>query len=131
MIQRVFSTPRPEPSRLLPILAGAAVIVLALPIFVAVGWPLAGWTIAAVLWVAGELLAVLLTRLRLGADSLAASGVVGIGMTFRAVAIGAVLIAVAASDTRLGLSAALLYAIAYTVELGVSLAVYFGNEAAR
>jgi hypothetical protein len=129
VIQRVFSTPRPEPTRLLPLVAGAAVIVLALPIFVAVGWPLAGWMIAAVLWVAGELLAVLLTRLRLGADNLAASGVVGIGMTFRAVAIGAVLIAVAASDTRLGLSAALLYAIAYTVELGVSLALYFGNEA--
>jgi hypothetical protein len=129
VIQKVFSTPRPEPTRLLPILAGAGVIVIALPIFVAAGWPLAGWTIAAVLWAAGELLTVLLTRLRLGADNLAASSVVGIGMTFRAVAIGAVLIAVAASDTRLGLSAALLYAIAYTVELGVSLAVYFGSEA--
>ena len=37
------------------------------------------------------------------------------------------LIAVAASDARLGLAAALLYALAYTLELGVSLAIYFGG----
>jgi hypothetical protein len=49
-------------------------------------------------------------------------------MTLRAVAIGVVLIAVAASDARLGLSAALLYAFVYTLELAVSLATYFGQE---
>ena len=87
-----------------------------------------GWVLASVLWLAGELLALLLTRLGLGADKLAASGVVGIGMTMRSVAVGVVLIAVAATDARLGLSAALLYAIAYTLELGVSLATYFGQE---
>jgi hypothetical protein len=75
-----------------------------------------------------EALAALLARFGLGGDKLAASGVVGIGMTLRAVAIGVVLIAVAASDARLGLSAALLYALAYTLELGVSLATYFGQE---
>ena len=49
------------------------------------------------LWVASELLAALLTRLRLGAGNLAASGVVGFGMSFRALAVMVVLIAVAAS----------------------------------
>ena len=52
-------------------------------------------------------------------------------MTMRSVAVGVVLIAVAATDARLGLSAALLYAIVYTLELGVSLATYFGQESRR
>ena len=126
----VFETPRPVPGRSLPALAGAAVIALALPVFLVAGWPLGGWALAAVLWFAGELLAALLARFRLGAGNLAASGVVGIGMSFRALAIGVVLIAVAASDTRLGVSAALLYALAYTLELAVSLLSYF-SQAAR
>ena len=36
----VFSTPRPLPDQKLPLVAGAAVIVLALPIFLAAGWDL-------------------------------------------------------------------------------------------
>jgi hypothetical protein len=124
----MFETPRPVPSRLLPALAAAGLLVLALPVFLAAGLPLGGWVLASVLWLAGEALALLLTRLGVGADKLAASGVVGIGMTMRSVAVGVVLIAVAATDARLGLSAALLYVIAYTLELGVSLATYFGQE---
>ena len=124
-----FETPRPVPGRVMPALAGAAVIALALPVFLVAGWPLGGWALAAVLWVAGELLAALLARFRLGAGNLATSGVVGIGMSFRALAIGVVLIAVAASDARLGVSAALLYALAYSLELAVSLLSYFTQEA--
>src|SRR4029450_1030818 len=118
----MFETPRAVPGRLLPAVAAAGVLVLALPVFLAAGLPLGGWVLASVLWLAGELLALLLTRLGLGADKLAASGVVGIGMTMRSVAVGVVLIAVAATDARLGLSAALLYAIAYTLRLRVALA---------
>jgi hypothetical protein len=125
----VFETPRPVPGRGLPALAGAAVIALAFPVFLIAGWPLEGWALAAVLWFAGELLAALLARFRLGAGNLATSGVVGIGMSFRALAIGIVLIAVAASDTQLGVSAALLYALAYTLELAVLLLSYFTHEA--
>jgi len=125
----LFETPRPVPGRVLPAVAGATVIALALPVFVAAGWPVAGWALAAVLWVAGEALSVLLARLRLGLGNLAASGVVGIGMSFRAIATGVVLVAVAASDARLGVSAALLYAFAYTLELAVSLVTYFGGPA--
>jgi len=124
----LFATPRPVPNRVVPVLAGATTIALALPIFLLSGWPLAGWMLAAALWLAGEALALVLARLRMGAGSLAASGVVGIGMSFRALAIGVVLIAVAASDARVGLSAALLYALAYTLELAVSLLAYFSQE---
>ena len=120
-------TPRPLPNRTAPILAGGAVIALALPVFLLAGWPLAGWGLAAVLWAGAQAIALLLTRLKLGAGNLAASGVVGFGMTFRAVAVMIVVIAVAVSDARLGLSAAVLYALAYTLELAVGLGSYFAG----
>jgi hypothetical protein len=126
---RVFETPRPVPSRLAPVLAGASVIVLALPVFVVAGFPLAGWALGATLWIVAQLLGLVLTRLRLGAGNLAHSGVVGIGMSFRAVAVMAVAIAVATVDAQVGVAAALLYALAYTLELLVSLALYFGSPA--
>ena len=124
----IFETPRPAPRRLVPALAAVGVLALALPVFLAADLPLAAWVLATVLWIAGQGLSLLLARLGLGADKLAASGVVGIGMTLRSVAVGVVLIAVAASDARLGLAAALLYAFVYTLELGISLATYFAQE---
>ena len=126
---RVFETPRPVPSRRAPVLAGATVIVLALPVFVVAELPLAGWALGATLWVAAQLLGLVLTRLQVGAGNLAHSGVVGIGMSFRAVAVMAVAIAVATVDARVGVAAALLYALAYTLELLVSLVLYFGSPA--
>ncbi len=116
------------PPRLLPAAAGALVIVLALPVFLAAGWPLAGWGLGAVLWLVAQAFALLLTRLRPGAGNLAASGVVGISMMFRAVAVGVVVIAVAASDPEVAVAAALVYALAYTLELSLSLLSYFGSE---
>jgi hypothetical protein len=127
----IFETPRPAPGRLLPAIAAAGLLVLALPVFLVADLPLGGWVLASVLWLAAQGLSLLLARLGVGADKLAASGVVGIGMTLRSVAVGVVLVAVVASDARLGLSAALLYALAYTLELGVSLASYFGQESTR
>ena len=125
----VFTTPRPIPGRLVPALAGSAVIVLALPVFAVAGWPLAGWTFAAVLWVAAQAFAWLLTRLSLDAGNLAAAGMRGIGTSFKAIAVGIPLVAVTVSDERVGVAAALLYAFAFTLELVVSLVTYFGAEA--
>jgi hypothetical protein len=127
----VFSTPRPVPPRVLPVVAGGAVVALALPVFAIAGWPVRGWGLAAVLWAAAQGLALLLARVRLGADNLAASGVVGIGMSLRAIAVMVVVIAVAAVDAELGLAAGLVYAFAYTLELAVSLVLYFGGSPAR
>ena len=123
----VWATPRPIPSRLVPVAAGAAVIALALPIFAAAGWPLRGWALGAILWVGAQALGLLLSRLQLGADNLAASGVRGVGMMFRPVAVMVVVIAVAASNPEVGVAAGLLYALAYTLELGLSLLTYFGS----
>jgi hypothetical protein len=124
----VFSTPRPVPSRLLPALAGTAVIVLALPVFAIAGWPLRGWALAAVLWVASQGLAFLLTHLHTRSGNLAASGVAGIGMSFRALVVGIPLVAVTVADARVGLAAVALYVLAFTLELVVGLVTYFGTE---
>ena len=129
MIERLVATPRPVPGRLLPVLAGGAVIVLALPIFVIAEWSLRGWALGAILWLAAQALGVLLTRLPLGADNLAAAGVAGIGMMCRPVGVMVVAIAVAVSTPEVGVAAALLYAVAYSLELALSLATYFGKPA--
>jgi hypothetical protein len=129
MSSGMFSTPRPLPSRLGPMLAGGTIIALALPIFVVAGWPLRGWALAAVLWVASEIFALVLTRLPDNPDNLAAAGMRGIGTTSRALLVGIVLVIVTVSNETVGLSAAILYAIAFTAELGVGLATYFGGEA--
>jgi hypothetical protein len=126
---RIFETPRPEPGHLVPALAGSIVVGLALPVFVVAGWPLSGWLLAATLWLAGQAFAWLLTRLPLGTGNLAAAGMRGIGTSFRAFAIGIPLVVATVSDERVGIAAALVYALAYSVELGVSLLSYFGAEA--
>lgn len=131
MIAGIFSTPRPVPGRLASSLAGGAVVALALPVFAIAGWPLAGWGLAAVLWAGAQLFALLLARLPSGADNLAAAGMRGIGTTSRALLVGVPLVAVTVADARVGVSAAIVYALAFTIELAVGLASYFGAEARR
>jgi hypothetical protein len=131
MMEGVFSTPRPIPGRLAPALAGATAILLGLPVFLVAGFPVSGWALAAVLFAAGQVLWLVLTRLVRRPGTLAATGVAGIGMTFRAMAVGIPLVIVTATNVRVGLSAALLYAFAYTLELAVALLAYFtgGSDA--
>ena len=117
--------PRPMPGRLVPFAAGAAVFVVALPVFLVAGWSMKAWLLAAVLWLASEVLGVALGRLKGGRDAGGSSGVVAFGMMFRGIAVMIVLIAVAVSHAHLALTAALLYAAAYTMELGVSLVTFF------
>jgi uncharacterized membrane protein len=125
----LFSTPRPVPNRFLPMVGSALVIAVALPVFLLSGWRVAGWAIAAVLWLAVHALEFLLTRMRVRASNLAASGVQAFGMFFKALGLLVVLVATAASDPKLALAAALTYALAYTFELGLSLLAYFGSAA--
>ena len=127
MSRALLLRPRPLPNRVVPIAAGATVVALALPVFVAAGWRISGWLLAAALWVASQALAYLLGRVRTGMSHLAASGVVAFGMMFRTLAVMIVLVAVAVSDAKLALAAALVYALAYTLELALALALYFGG----
>lgn len=125
----VFATPRPVPESRLPALGGTAVVAIALPVFLIAGWRLAAWGIAAGLWLVFLLIGALLRHLQLGSDNLAAAGLVAFGRMTRAVALVAILIVIAVKDSGLGLPAAVVYAVAFTVELALSLVAYFGGEA--
>ena len=125
----VFATPRPVPESRLPALGGTVVVVVALPVFLIAGWRLAAWGIAAGLWLVFLLIGALLRHLQLGSDNLAAAGLVAFGRMTRAVALVAILIVIAVKDSGLGLPAAVVYAVAFTVELALSLVAYFGGEA--
>jgi hypothetical protein len=82
-----------------------------------------------VLWLGAEIFAALLARLPNDADNLAAAGMRGIGTTSRALLVGIPLVIVTVSNESVGIAAAILYAVVFTVELLVGLATYFGGEA--
>jgi hypothetical protein len=123
----IFSTPRAVPGRFVPTVAGGMVIALALPVFAVAGWPLSGWALAAVLWLGAEAFAVVLSRLSADPANLAAASMRGIGTTSRALLVGIPLVVVTVSNQSVGISAAILYALAFTMELAVGLAAYFGG----
>jgi hypothetical protein len=124
----LLSTPRPIPGRRVPMLAGAGVVVIALPVFLVAGFPLAGWALAAVLWLAGEALGVWLARLPIGADHLKLSGGVALAHSFRGIGVMVVLLAVTVADKDVGVAAVALYALAYSLSLAVSLLEYFSGQ---
>jgi hypothetical protein len=124
----VLGAPRQIPGRIAPVIGAGLVIVVALPLFLLAGWPLEGWAVAAVLWVATQAFGLLLTRLKPSPDNLAASSVLAFGMMLRLLGVLVVLLAVVSTNRDAGLAAALVYGLAYTVELGLSLATYYGQE---
>jgi hypothetical protein len=124
----LLSTPRPVPGRRAPALAGAGVVVLALPVFVVAGFPLGGWALAAVLWLVGELLGIWLSRLPTGADNLGSSGLVAIAHAFRGIGVIIVLAVVTLANRDVGVAALVVYGLAYSLSLCVSLIEYFGGE---
>jgi hypothetical protein len=118
-------TPRAEPGHLLPALAGGGVLLLALPVFIVADWPLKGWALAAVLYAGVHVLDFVIARSRVG------NGARVFGVFFKSIGLLVVLVAVAASDQSLAIAAVLAYALAYTCELGLSLAVYYGKPPVR
>jgi hypothetical protein len=124
----IFATPRPVPGRLLPALGGGLVLLLALPVFLLAGWNLAGWALGALLWVGVEAIELMLTRVRGRTANVAASAVLAFGLSFKAIAVLAVLVAAAATRPHLAAAAAVVYVLAYTFQLGLSLLSYFGSE---
>jgi hypothetical protein len=122
----LFSTPRPEPGHLIPALGGALLIVLALPVFLIFDLSIAGWSLAAVLWVAVHGIDLILKQTRSRTGNLAASGVQAFGLFFKAIGLLVVLLVAAVANPHLAVAAALTYALAYTFELGLSIVTYLG-----
>jgi hypothetical protein len=125
----IFATPRPVPGRLFPAVGAALVLLLTLPVFLVAGWSLAGWALGALLWTALEAIEVVLARFRRRTGNVAASAVLAFGLSFKAIAVLAVLVAAAATRPHLAAAAAVVYVLAYTLQLGLSLLAYFGARA--
>ena len=126
----MFTPSKPIPSRSVPVLAGTAVVVLALPVFVIAGWDLAcvgprgrragpSSRASATCWRA----------LPVGMDKLGNSGLVAMGRMLRTIVLMTILVVVTARDTSFGLQAAVVFALAFTVELALSMISYLGGEA--
>jgi hypothetical protein len=124
-------TPRPMPERRVPVVLGGAVVALALPLFLVAGWRVQGWAVGAVVWVVSELLGLLFARVDIGEPTLRGSGIVAFGMMARGILLVVFLIALAAADPYLALAGGLVYAAAYSVELGTSLLLYFSGSPPR
>jgi hypothetical protein len=105
--------------------------VFCLPIFALADWPLDGWALGAVLWIASEVLGLLFDRIGIHEPSLRGSGVVAFGMMTRGILLMVVAIVVATSDPGLALAGALVYALAFTLELALSLVLYFNARPIR
>ena len=127
----VLTTPRPVPNRLVPALAGGGLILLALPVFLVADWRLAGWALGAVLWAASQALGLVLARVGIHEPTLRGSGLVAFGMMGRGILLGVAVVALAAADPYLALAGALVYAVAYGAELGLSLLAYFSGSPRR
>jgi len=125
----MFTPSKPIPSRGVPVLAGTAVVVLALPVFVIAGWELGAWALGAGAWAFFQGVGYLLARLPTGMDNLGSSGLVAMGRMFRTIVLMTILVVVTTRDTSLGLQAAVVFGLAFTVELALSMISYLGGEA--
>jgi hypothetical protein len=126
-----FTTPRPMPSRRLPVAAGAVALGLMLPVFALAGLDLRGWAFGAVLWAASQALGLIFDRAGIGEPNLRGSGVVAFGMMTRGILIVLAAIVVATQEPDLAVAGIVVYALAYTLELGLGLALYFAGEPRR
>ena len=129
MLGALFSTRRAEPDHLLPVAGGTVVLALLLPVVALVGWSIAGWGLAVLLWLGTHALDLLVVRARSKPDGAANSGIQAFALFFKLIALLVVLFAALAADHNLALTTALTYGLAYTFELGLSLASYFGPPA--
>jgi hypothetical protein len=123
----LLGTPRPVPGRLLPAVGAAVVIGLALPVFLVAGWPLKGWALGAILWAGLTALSLVIARVRARTAGVVSSSLQGIELLVKALAVLAVVLAAAHSDGSVAIAAILVYALAYTLELTLSVATYFGS----
>ncbi len=121
-------SPRPVPGRLLPFAGAAVAVGLALPVVLVAGWSLKGWALGAVLWAGLAALSLVIARLRARTTGVASSSLQGIELLVKALAVLAVVLAAAHSDGQVAVVAILVYALAYTLELTLSVASYFGSD---
>jgi hypothetical protein len=120
--------PRPMPDRRLAVIAGGAIVALALPAFLLADWPLDGWALGAGLWLASRILDAIFSRVGIGEPTLAGSGFVAFGMMGRGILLALAGVLIALFDPDAAVAGVLVYAAAYTLELALSLTLYFQGK---
>ncbi|MGA9762679.1 MAG: hypothetical protein WBQ14_09670 [Gaiellaceae bacterium] len=104
------------------------ILAAALPFFLIAGWSILAWALAAALWAGVEALNLVSIRLASHEAGLKAVGLAGLVRMSRLFTIAIVLAAVVKLNSDLVLPLIVVFALAYTSELAVSLVSYFGNE---
>ena len=104
-------------------------LVLALPVFLFGGWGYDAWFLAAALWIAQFAVQWSLGRFVIGLPRTVAMGVAGVGMLARAWGVMiALLVSVRVGGEDVAVPAAILFAILYTVDIGVRGLLYAQSQ---
>lgn len=108
-----------------------AVLAVALPIFLAAGWPILGWVTGAGLYVGQRLIRALAARKAEQADDPRTTvGVLAGSMILRGWIVAGVILAVGlVTDSETGLSSAVLFLATFTVALSMALATGAAGKA--
>jgi hypothetical protein len=124
------STPRP----LMAIASGIGIIVavLTLPFVLLMGAPLNGWILGVALWSANWWLQLLTGKLAADANPTTAVGLAGLSFISRAWLTAIILFVIALRyDEQIGLTAGVIFLIAFTCDLGGRTVLYAINQRAR
>jgi hypothetical protein len=124
------STPRPLTAIASSI--GIIVAVLTLPIVLLMGGPLNGWILGVVLWSANWWLQLLTGRLVADSNPTTAVGLAGLSFISRAWLTAIILFVIALRyDEEIGLTAGVIFLVAFTCDLGGRTVLYAINQRAR
>lgn len=96
----------------------AIVALLALPLFLAAGWPLEGWFWAVGLWAVNRFLQALVERRAAQMTALRAVGTMGASMLLRPWIGMLILFLITHGDTALAVSSVLLFMVLVTIDIG-------------
>lgn len=124
------TTPRP----LTAIASGIGIIVavLTLPFVLLMGGPLNGWILGVVLWSANWYLQLLTGKLVADANPTTAVGLAGLSFISRAWLTAIILFVIALRyDEQIGLTAGVIFLVAFTCDLGGRTVLYAINQRAR
>ena len=124
------STPRPLTAIASSI--GLIVAFLTLPFVLLMGGPLNGWILGVVLWSANWWLQLLTGRLVADANPTTAVGLAGLSFISRAWLTAIILFVIALRyDEEIGLTAGVVFLVAFTCDLGGRTVLYAINQRAR
>jgi hypothetical protein len=128
------ATPTPTPRPLMVIASGIGIIVavLTLPLVLLMGGPLNGWILGVVLWSANWYLQLLTGRLTADTNPTTAVGLAGLSFISRAWLTAIILFVIALRyDEQIGLTAGVIFLVAFTCDLGGRTVLYAINQRAR